>query len=292
MNAGVTLTVPGTLAYDPTTGNTIINGPAPVAPNLYAVLTATDANGGGSFSAASGGAVTPDVNGNATAVYEVLQADISNPNEQLTIPFTVTFVSNPGSNIPAITVGTASQVGASFAPISNVSTPSDFTVPIPRFRDTSSAGNHFTIAKCATHLLFPFVTNQAGFDTGMAISNTSADPYSTSTQAGTCTLNFFGANAPAAVTTPNVAAGTTYTTTALAVAPNFQGYVIADCQFQYGHGFAFVTRVGAVDVAMGYLALIIPDPPRSPNPVSCPPGSAIGLVPINCGQGSGEQLGE
>jgi len=130
----------------------------------------------------------------------------------------------------------------------------------------------------------------------MAISNTSADPYLTSTQEGTCTLNFFGANAPAAVTTPSVAAGTTYTTTALAVAPNFQGYVIADCQFQYGHGFAFVTRVGAVDVAMGYLALIIPDPPRSPNPVSCPPGSSLAnAVPppaINCGQGSGEQLGE
>jgi len=297
VNKGVTLSVPTTIGYctgtNPTgncpvgvTGPTSLPNQGPFGGNLYVVLTATDANGGGTFSALTSGAITPDSSGTATAVYEVLQADISNPNEQLTVPVTISFVSNPGSNIPAITVGTPSQLGASFAPISNVSTASAVD-PIPRFRDTSSAGNHFTIAKCATHLLFPFVTNQAGFDTGMAISNTSADPYLTSTQAGTCTLNFFGASAPAAVTTANVAAGTTYTTTALAVAPGFQGYVIADCQFQYGHGFAFVTRVGAVDVAMGYLALIIPDPPRSPNPVSCPPGA---ILP--CGQGSGEQLGE
>jgi hypothetical protein len=295
VNKGVTLSVPTSLQYDPNTGLTVLNQPAPVTvppavPPLYAVLTTTDANGGGGFVAGTG-AITPDSSGTATAVYEVLQADISNPNEQLTIPVTISFVSNPGSNIPAITVGTPSQLGASFAPISNISVASDFSVPIPRFRDTSSGGAHFSIGKCASHLLFPFVTNQAGFDTGMAISNTSADPYLTSTQAGTCTLNFFGASAPAAVTTANVAAGTTYTTTALAVAPGFQGYVIADCQFQFAHGFAFVTRVGAVDVAMGYLALVIPDniqtTGRIPNPVSCPPGA---ILP--CGQGSGEQLAE
>ena len=313
VNKGVTLSVPTsigycTVAFSSTTPGSCPSGVTPPAsvpnagpfigpatsltPTLYVHLTSTDSNGGGAYSALTSGAITPDSSGTATAVYEVLQADIGNPNEQLTVPVTISFVSNPGSNIPAITVGTPSQLGASFAPISNISTPSDLTVPIPRFRDTSSAGNHFSIAKCATHLLFPFVTNQAGFDTGMAISNTSADPYTTSTQEGTCTLNFFGANAPAAVTTPNVAAGTTYTTTALLVAPNFQGYVIADCEFQYGHGFAFVTRVGAVDVAMGYLALIIPDPPRSPNPVSCPPSASDASGSISCGQGSGEQLGE
>jgi len=125
------------------------------------------------------------------------------------------------------------------------------------------------------------VTNQAGFDTGLAISNTSQDPYGTSTQTGTCTLNFYGDTAPAAFTTPaDVAAGTTWTTTALSVAPGFQGYVIADCQFQYAHGFAFVTRVGAVDVAMGYLPLVIPDPPRAPN----------GFDKANAG--AGEMLGE
>ena len=40
-----------------------------------------------------------------------------------------------------------------------------------------------------TNLLFPYVTNANGFDTGIAISNTSADPFSTATGSGTCTLS-------------------------------------------------------------------------------------------------------
>ena len=214
----------------------------------------------GGFAAASGGTITLDATGNGAAVYEVVQQSAS-AIESVSIPFTVSFTANPGANSPAL--GT-STFGGSFAPISTVTvaTTSD---PIPRFADTSVAANHITINKCATHLLFPFATNQVGFDTGIAISNTSQDPYGTSTQTGTCTINFFGSGAPAAVTTAAVAAGTTYASTVMALAPNFQGYIIADCQFQYAHGFAFVTRVGATDVAMGYLALVIPDPPRSPN---------------------------
>jgi hypothetical protein len=214
----------------------------------------------GGYAAASTGTITLDTSGNGAAVYEVVKQSPF-AIESVTIPFTVSFTANPGANSPAL--GT-STFGGSFAPISTVTvaTASD---PIPRFADTSVASNHITINKCATHLLFPFATNQVGFDTGIAISNTSQDPYGTSTQTGTCTINFFGAGAPAAVTTAAIAAGTTYASTVMSLAPNFQGYIIADCQFQYAHGFAFVTRVGATDVAMGYLALVIPDPPRSPN---------------------------
>ena len=46
---------------------------------------------------------------------------------------------------------------------------------------------------------------------------------------------------------------------ASSVAPNFQGYVIAVCQFQYAHGFAFISDVGARNLAMGYLALVVDD---------------------------------
>jgi len=236
-------------------GNT--GEPACIAPTLILRLVTSETGG---FAAASSGTVTLDATGNGAAVYEVVQQSQS-AIESVTIPFTVSFTANPGANSPAL--GT-STFGGSFAPISTVTvaTASD---PIPRFADTSVAANHITINKCATHLLFPFMTNQVGFDTGIAISNTSQDPYGTSTQTGTCTLNFFGSGAPAAVTTAAIAAGTTYANTVMALAPNFQGYIIADCQFQYAHGFAFVTRVGAVDIAMGYLALVIPDPPRSPN---------------------------
>jgi hypothetical protein len=69
-------------------------------------------------------------------------------------------------------------------------------------------------------LFFPFITNQAGFDTAMALSNTSADPLGTSPASGACTMNFYG-NSTFAVATPIIPAGTTYVTLASVIAPNF-----------------------------------------------------------------------
>jgi len=123
-----------------------------------------------------------------------------------------------------------------------------------------------------------------GFETGIAISNTSKDPFKTATQSGICTLNFFqsgvsGATNPTAVTAPNLAeganqpylAGETYAftlTQALGVnAANpatFQGYVIAQCQFSFGHGFGYILGglqpgmfINPNNTAMGYLALVL-----------------------------------
>jgi hypothetical protein len=150
------------------------------------------------------------------------------------------------------------KVNGSFAPISTVTTSSS-SAPIPRFADTSTANNLFMINLCVTNLLFPYVTNQVNFDTGMAISNTSTDPWKTVAQKGTCDVYHYGANAPAMLTTPVVDSATTYTWLTSIVAPNFQGYVIAVCRFQFGHGFAFVSDFGASKLAMGYLALVVPE---------------------------------
>jgi hypothetical protein len=244
----------------------------------------------GAYSAATASTVTGNPGnvgaitltaGSGTAVWEVTQSDPSTFS-RLSFDVFASYTANPGSGSPAL--GTATVQG-SYAPISTVTTAA--TGPIPRFVDTSTAGNLFTINPCLTNLLFPFVTAQLGFDTGMAISNTSEDPFGTSTQAGTCTLNWYGANEIAATTTPTVDAGTTWTGLASNIAPNFQGYVIAQCRFQYAHGFAFVTKIGATDIAMGYLALIIPDPARSPEPAVCGGNSTVaGCV------ASGEQLAQ
>ena len=43
----------------------------------------------------------------------------------------------------------------------------------------------------------------------------------------------------------------------VAATPGFQGYMIASCNFQYGHGFAFISDLGASRVAEGYLALVM-----------------------------------
>lgn len=44
------------------------------------------------------------------------------------------------------------------------------------------------------------------------------------------------------------------------VGSGFSGYIIADCDFQFAHGFAFITQIGTFLGTEGYLALIIPDP--------------------------------
>lgn len=242
----------------------------------FSAVSASTASG-----APAGVAAVTLTGGAGSVVWEVTQSD---PTTFSTITFNVhaSYTANPGAGSPALGTGT---VAGNFAPVSTVTTAS--TGPIPRFADSSTAGNLFTINPCLTNLLFPFVTAQLGFDTGLAISNTSEDPFGTSTQAGTCTLNWYGANEIAATTTPTVDAGTSWTGLASNIAPNFQGYVIAQCRFQYAHGFAFVTKIGATDIAMGYLALIIPDPARSARPFPCAGGSTIaGCV------ASGEQLGQ
>jgi len=201
------------------------------------------------------------VNGSATAVWEVLQA---NPAAIDTVQFGVNFtiVGNQANNTPPAGSGT---VNLSFAPTAGPFTfsassgaASSGSLPIPRFVDNSSASTIVTIQLCQTQLLFPFVTNINGFDTGLAIANTTTDTSNGITpQNGTCTLNFYGSTAPSAFNTGNVASGTVYANTASTVAPGFQGYIIAVCNFQLAHGFAFVSDVGARNLAMGYLALII-----------------------------------
>jgi hypothetical protein len=140
---------------------------------------------------------------------------------------------------------------------------------VPRFADGSSPRTLFSITACSTNLLFPFLTNQSGFDSGFVISNTSVDPFGTASQRGTCRLNYYGESAaggaaPAAQTSEAIPGGKHLTATlssggnyGLAATPGFQGYMIAQCQFQYGHGLAFVSDVGTTRVAEAYHALVL-----------------------------------
>jgi hypothetical protein len=212
----------------------------------------------------------PVVNGSAQAVWEILN---TNPATQETAKFGVyaTYSANVAQNSPP--PGTAT-VNLSFAP-----TPPSFSassgaaasssLPIPRFiSDPNAARNVLGINICRTILLFPFVTNQAGFDTGLAIANTSTDPFGTAPQAGSCDLNWYsGPNSPPKNNTGSIASGTVYATLASTTVSGFQGYMIAVCNFQYAHGFAFVSDLGAQKLAMGYLALVIVDPISQANSV-------------------------
>jgi hypothetical protein len=123
----------------------------------------------------------------------------------------------------------------------------------------------FQVTACQTDLLFTFLTNQAGFDTGIAISNTSSDPFGSPNQNGTCQLNWYGTGPAAgtATTTSSIAAGSSYANLVSSLAPGFQGYMIAICNFQFGHGFAFITDgygQPGKGLSQGYLANVIPTP--------------------------------
>jgi len=260
--------------------------------------------------------VTPNSSGVATAVWEVVN---SNPSAIDTMTFTVYvgYTSNPGGGITAsnpyglpqitsILGAPVNNVQMSFAPYYSNSDPfaaSTDTVaripgtnPIPRFAYVHPfSGPWVSITLCQTTLLYPFVTANPsgalgqGFDTGIAVANTSTDPFfalgivttpSTGTLAetGSCTLYPYGVSisatgvqtaAPAPLkgcdttTTPVpgtncfpvLTSGSVGTVLASQVFPTFQGYVIAVCNFQYAHGYAAVTDLGLRGLFSSYLAI-------------------------------------
>jgi hypothetical protein len=119
--------------------------------------------------------------------------------------------------------------------------------------------------KGPTRLLFQFVTNQGGADTGIAIANTTEDPFGTEPEAGTCTLDFFGANAPSPFTTASIAGGEVSVNVASSIAPGFRGYIVAECTFPLAHGMSFVSDVGAQNFGTATLALVLPSGKRKKN---------------------------
>jgi len=240
-------------------------------------LVATDASGAGAYSAVSATSTGTDQcgvtysiapvtisGGTGIAVWEVLATNPLYPG-RVEVPVVIAYKANTAAGLPGLGTMTAA---ASFAPISTVTTQSA-TAPLPRFADTGSARSVVLINPCTTNLLFPFVTNQAGFDTGIAIANTSKDPFGTTTQAGACTLNYYGQTAgggapPSPQTSAVIAAGDTavFTLSAggthgITATPGFQGYIIAQCRFQYAHGFAFISDLGAAKLSHGYVALVL-----------------------------------
>ncbi len=207
----------------------------------------------------------PITSGSGVFVWEIFGQDpLRTDVASFAVAAAIRAANNPGT-------GTVT-VNGSFAPVATGtgSNTMSATQPIPRFADQSTATNNVNITVCRTNLLFPFVSNQAGFDTGMAISNTSADPFGTSPQSGNCELNYYGGTtgggaAPSKQTTTTVVQGGQHMaftlssggTNGIAATPGFQGYIIATCQFRYAHGFAFISDIGAQRLSHGYLALIL-----------------------------------
>jgi hypothetical protein len=212
--------------------------------------------------------------------------------EAADVPVVVAYVANLSANPPVglPVTGQVATVLGSFAPFysSAAARLPSATLPVPRFTTLPAQPlNLYQINKCSCNLLFPFVTTLAGFDTGIAIANTSQDPgplqgFFATPQAGTITFYYYGIGTPTGGAAPQpqtsalVNAGQVLTYDvfsgggAIGASPNgldnrassFQGYIIAQSQFQYCHGFAFISTLGnpSGGVSEGYLGIVLDRP--------------------------------
>jgi len=196
--------------------------------------------------------------GTVTVTYLVTGTDKTNSSETADIPVYVAFAANAFTTVQGpITVleGYAPQAAAGAG-----STIPSFAV------QTGTPVSATTIALCQTNLLFPFITSAPGFDTGIALANTSADPFGSAAAPGSCTLNFYGTGAPTpstGVAAPGgiQAGGATSAFLLSGVAPGFTGYMIAVCNYQFGHGFAYIAYnlSQTSGTSMGYIANVLPN---------------------------------
>jgi hypothetical protein len=170
------------------------------------------------------------------------------------------------------------------APVGPLGSPPSTTSAL-LFGDFPTTKTAFGVSDCITNLLFPYVTTDpttTHFDTGIAIANTSSDPFvvgGATPSNGTCTIYGFptgtataaeiAAGAMVSYTTAKVDAGAVWAATLggiSALSGLTRAYLIAVCNFQNAHGFAFITNnfgpgsPGPPDLAEGYVALVIPNP--------------------------------
>jgi len=250
------------------------------------VLTSTDSAGAGAFSRTpiAGTALQKS---SGLSVYEILYTDPFSL-ELADVPCVVAFQSNVNQNLP--TPGVTTQVTGGFAPF-YTSTAAGQPEPnntfggpthIPRFIPGTGPKDLFLINKCACNLLFPYVVSAAGFDTGIAIANTSADPGNTNgegffgvPQPGTVTFWYYGVMAnggavPGKQVSKSVPAGQVLTYVASSGSTDWGldgraagliGYVITQAQFQYCHAFAYISALGAGPLtpgtSEGYLGILL-----------------------------------
>lgn len=204
------------------TGTTALSNESFIVP-LFAVATS-----GATVGTSSAATVTAQLLGPGNGGYDGFAA----PNPA---PTPVAAVNN--SSLPALNVNGTSVLGG----------------PSP-----TGLGE---LTTCSTTLLFPYILNTGGYDTGIALTNASSAPGTTVAEAGTCSMTFYGNGSPSTnpYVTSSIAAGTVNTFTVSSVASGFQGYAIAVCQFQNAHGFAFITdgygQPGR-GLSQGYLALV------------------------------------
>ena len=196
------------------------------------------------------GEVELSATGAGEVVYNLADTASTLDDERVELP--VTFVRESEDDLPAIGRG---RVTVSFHPVSGVGGDT-FEVggaPLPRFVKSAKTAAIIEVGACTTTLLFPYVLHQTGFDTGISISNTSSE-------SGSCAINYHGAGGPDPHESRLIAGGGQwiFTLSSTVDTTGFQGYLVAVCDFRKAYGFALILDgFGAGDstLAQGYLAV-------------------------------------
>lgn len=156
---------------------------------------------------------------------------------------------------------------------------------VPRYTASYSPAAGVTVVlfpPSNTTLLIPFAAVAPGYNTGIAIANTTTDPFTpagggATPQDGTCTFTFYkndltskayttGSSSPGTgLTSGSVKSGSTYVvnlsdllaSTAANVTTPFFGYVFVTCNFTNGHGSATVYTTADGAAALSAPVLVV-----------------------------------
>jgi hypothetical protein len=270
LNAGVNYYVPATLAA-PAGANgagatNALTASAYAAAAGGTAITAVTAGSGGTKIA--GQVLLTVTNGSATIYYGVTAAD-GGAVSVITIPLIETVPSAPAVTTVATSPVTASAylvgVATGYPQYAAVTTPTTINQAAPPALPATNS----VLTACSTTLLFPYIVNSGGFDTGVALTNASTATFSlagaaSTPTAGTCIVTFYGAGAATApgnaYSTGTIATATDAVFLASVVQPGIQGYAVAVCNFQGAHGYAFITDGfggGGRGLSANYLAPIL-----------------------------------
>jgi hypothetical protein len=278
---------------------TFNNVPAGVTLNILAPSIGTASTNASLGASIGNTSITSAAN---TAVIDFTSTSLTNV-ETLEVDYTVTVATTA-----AVTTGGTVTVTATMAPAA--STPFDTTTTsngpggitltglpteangYPTFTDLEVGPlTVVNIVAANTTMLMPYALTLTPFDTGLAVANTTADPFGTGSggatpASGTLVLNFFpttatGAGTSFSLTTSStvrpgtglssdgtLAAGATWTVllsqllSAAGQTGSFQGYVFIQANFLNAHGTATISDFKTYSLTAN--VLVLPPPATSP----------------------------
>ena len=119
---------------------------------------------------------------------------------------------------------------------------------LPRFMNASEDMTIITVRDCMSELFYPFVTSSSGYDTGIVVSNTSAE-------AGSCSATFSGMGAPEdSIDLGEIMPGMQSVFLVSSHVTDFSGYLTVNCDTTTASGFAHVVDSSGFTGSQGYIA--------------------------------------